>query len=165
MPEPLPLILDDADLTIDDVTLKCLLSHIEISPDVSTIEIKTMCGVIDYPGSVKWLLKATLYQSFDPAGTEEVLSAAVAGGVPVPFVVTPKGSQPISATNPSFSGEVVPQPYPPIIGDAGDASSIDIEWAIVGEPTKSIIPVAGLAAEGESAEAPAEEPTPEPAPA
>lgn len=142
MPEPRPIILDSTGLTISDTELACLLSHIEITPDVSTVEIKTMCGTIDYPGAVKWSLVATLYQSFDPDGTEEVLSAAVAGGVAVPFEVIANRTQPVSATNPSYSGDVVPQPYSPLNADAGDASTVELEWAIVGEPVKSITPEA-----------------------
>ena len=130
MAEALPVILDNAGLKINDVELACLLSHIEITPDVSTIEVKTMCGSVDYPGVVKWSLKATLYMSYDPQGTYEVLQAAVDGGVPVPFKVIPRRDKAQGDDNPCFSGDVVPQPFAPINGDAGDASSIDIEWSI-----------------------------------
>ena len=33
---------------------------------------------------------------------------------------------------------MIPQPYPPINGDAGEASEIELEWAMTGPPTKSI---------------------------
>jgi hypothetical protein len=148
MPEPVPLILDNADLLISTdgtptglTSLACLLNHIELSPDVSVTTLTTMCGEKDYPGAVKWSLVATLYQSFDPDATEEVLSAAVALGVATPFEILPRRDDPVSATNPSFSGEVIPQPYPPVNGDAGDVSTIEIEWALTGPPTKSITPV------------------------
>ena len=152
MPEPAPVILYNPDLTIDGVSLKCLMSHIELVPDVTTIEVKTSCGIKEYPGSVKWTLKASLYHSFDPEGTNEVLTAAVEGQVPVPFSVTPSSSNPVSATNPSYTGELIPQPFTPLSGDVGDASSLDLEWSIVGwtlTPTMSIVPVA-LAAEAEA---------------
>jgi len=139
-PEFMPLILTNAGLKINDQELACLANHIEISPDVSITTLDTFCGSRDYPGNVKWSLVATLYQSFDANATEEVLSAAVAGGVPVPFSVIGYRDQPVSETNPEWSGEVIPQPYSPINGDAGDASTVDLEWSIVGEPTKSIAP-------------------------
>jgi len=145
MPEPTPVILYNPELTIDDVSLKCLMSHVELTPDVTTVEVKTSCGIKEYPGSVKWTLKASLYHSFDPAGTNEVLTAAVEGGVPVPFTVVPSSSNPISATNPEFVGELIPQPFTPLAGDVGDASSFDLEWSIVGwvlVPTTNIVPVA-----------------------
>jgi hypothetical protein len=137
---PKPLILDDADLLIDGQSLCCVLNHLELNPDVSVVTITTMCGETDYPGTVKWSLVATLIQSFDTAATEEVLSGAVDGGVPVPFEIIPRKSDPVSATNPSWTGEVVPQPYSPISGDAGAESSIDLEWSLVGPPVKAIIP-------------------------
>jgi len=135
---PRPLILDNADLQIDGQTLACVLNHLELNPDVAQITLTTMCGEVDYPGTVKWTLVATLYQSFDPAATEEILSAAVDGGVPVQFAITPRRDDPISATNPAWYGDVIPQPYSPINGDAGAESTIDLEWSLVGVPTKTI---------------------------
>jgi hypothetical protein len=149
MAEPLPYIMTDTSLKISTdgteaglTELACVANHIEISPDVSVTTLDTMCGTKDYPGTVKWALIATLYQSFDPDATEEVLSAAVALGVPTPFEILPYKSQPISDTNPLFSGMVIPQPYSPVNGDAGDASSVEIEWSMDGAPTKTIVPVA-----------------------
>jgi hypothetical protein len=139
----MPLILDNAGIAISSdgteqglTELACLANHIEISPDVSTTTIDTMCGSRDYPGTVKWSLVATLYQSFDPDATEDVLSGALATGTSVPFEVVPRRSRPIGPTNPRFTGNVIPQPYSPINGDAGDASTVELEWSIVGEPTK-----------------------------
>ena len=147
MAEPLPLILTDASLKISNdgteaglTELACVANHIEITPDVTVTTLDTMCGSKDYPGTVKWSLIATLYQSFDPDATEDVLSAAVALGVPTPFEVIPYKSQAVSATNPSFSGMVIPQPYSPINGDAGDASTVELEWSMDGAPVKSIVP-------------------------
>jgi hypothetical protein len=148
LPEPQPLILTNAGLKIDGNELACNLNHIELTPDVSTTTLDTMCGSKDYPGVVKWALIATLYQSFDPDATEEVLSAAVEGGVPVPFSVIGYRDQPVSATNPEWSGMVIPQPYSPINGDAGDASEVDLEWSCDGEPVKSIVPGATRSGSG-----------------
>ena len=64
-------------------------------------------------------------------GTEEVLSAAVDGGVPVPFrsgLPRPAGLGHESGV----VGNVIPQPYSPINGDAGDASTVELEWSWTG---------------------------------
>jgi len=53
MAEPEPIILYSPSLTINAVELKCLMSHIELNPDVSTVEVKTACGTKEYPGTVK----------------------------------------------------------------------------------------------------------------
>jgi hypothetical protein len=155
---PKPLILDNADLLIDGQTLACVVNHLELTPDVSVITLTSMCGEIDYPGVVKWSLVATLYQSFDPAATEEVLSAAVEGGVPVQFAIQARRDDPISATNPAWYGEVIPQPYAPINGDAGAESTIDLEWSVVGAPSKTITTIPPLTVMAGTAEAPAETP-------
>jgi hypothetical protein len=142
--EASPFILYSPDLTIDGVSLRCLMSHIELSPDTTVLEVKTACGVTEYPGATKWVLKASLYHSFDPEGTNEVLSAAVAGGVPVAFTVIPDGTQPVSETNPEYFGELIPRPFTPLSGDAQDLSSVDLEWSIKGWtnlPTTNIVPV------------------------
>lgn len=160
--EPEPIILYSPELTINDVTLRCLMSHIELNPDVSTVEVKTGCGTKEYPGTVKWTLKASLYHSFDPDGTNEVLTAAVASRAAVPFTVKANNAD-ASPTNPEFYGELIPQPFTPLSGDVGDASSFDLEWSIKGWqdlPTTRTAPVTGLAAtssepEGELAGAPA----------
>jgi hypothetical protein len=137
----MPLILRDCDVFIDGESLKCVCEHLELNPDTQLTTVTTFCGETDYPGIVKWSLTATFVQSFDAGATEDILSAAVEGGVPVPFQIVPYGSQPISATNPAWSGEVIPQDYSPINGDAGEASTIDIEWSLVGPPVKTIVPV------------------------
>lgn len=142
---PLPLILDDASITIDGTTLDCVTNHLELSPDVSTVTVTTLCGETDYPGAVKWSLVLTLQQSFDAGATEDTLSAAVEGGVPVPFEIIPYKSKPVSATNPSYSGMVMPKPYAPINGDAMSESTIDLEWSLTAPPVKSITPTAPLA--------------------
>jgi hypothetical protein len=152
MADPQPVILYSPSLKINDVELKCLLSHIELNPDVSTVEVKTGCGTREYPGTVKWQLKASLYHCFDPEGTNTVLTEAVQGRAPVPFSVIPNGNQPVSATNPEFTGDLIPQPFTPLSGDIGDASSFDLEWSISGwldVPTTNITPA--LAAQSEPA--------------
>lgn len=149
MAELEPLILVDPELIIDGSSLKCVMSHIEMTPDTTTVEVKTSCGVREYPGTVKWTLKASLYHTFDPEGTNEVLTAAVAAGVPVPFSVIPSAGKPISATNPEYTGDLIPQPFTPLSGDVGDASSFDLEWSISGwtrTPVTNITPTGTLAA-------------------
>jgi hypothetical protein len=144
--EPMPLILTNASLKLGVAPgttlteLACLANHVEISPDVSITTVDTFCGSRDYPGQVKWSLIATLFQSFDPDATEEVLSEIIASGENAFFEVVGYRDQPVSATNPAWSGEVIPQPYSPINGDAGDTSTVDLEWSIVGAPTKSTAP-------------------------
>jgi hypothetical protein len=143
-PEPMPLILTDASIKINGQELACLANHVELSPDTTVTTLDTMCGSRDYPGTVKWSLVATLYQSFETGATEDVLSDAVAqykaDGSPATYEVAGYKSRPIGADNPAWTGEVIPKDYAPINGDAGDASTIDLEWSCTAEPTKSVVP-------------------------
>ena len=141
---PTPLILDDAGILIGDGAatevfgeLACVANHVELAPDTSVTTLDTMCGSVDYPGATKWALVLTLYQSFDPDATEDVLSAAVAADGPVSFKIIPRKTQPISETNPIWTGKVMPQPYPPVNGDAGEASTIELEWGVTEGPDKA----------------------------
>ena len=150
MAVPKPLILTDASLKLGITPtaayaalkeLACNVSHLELTPDVSVTTIDTMCGSKDYPGTVKWSLIATLIQSFDTDATEDVLSdclaaSVAAGGAAMPFAVMGYKSIAIGPTNPVWTGKVIPQPYSPISGDAGDASEVEIEWSLDAAPTK-----------------------------
>jgi hypothetical protein len=155
---PTHVILDNASFRIGATAtmaalkeLACYTNHIELSPDVSVTTLDTMCGSIDYPGAVKWSLIATLYQSWDVGGTEEVLAPLVTAGVPCWFVIAADRVAPISATNPGWQGEVVPQPYSPLNGDAGDGSEVSLEWSLTAAPTKITTPPVATAAEATTA--------------
>ncbi|HSS11147.1 MAG TPA: hypothetical protein VLL25_14770 [Acidimicrobiales bacterium] len=132
------LMLDDAEIELDGTDLKCFTNHLEISPDVTTQEATTMCGVVEYPGAVKWYLRLTLYQSFDENATFQCLKGALdkfrATGAAAPYKVRAK-SQPVSAGNPSFEGLVVPKPFDYLSGDAGALSEVTVEWTMTAEPT------------------------------
>ena len=137
--------------------LACVANHIELTPDTSVTTLDTMCGSKDYPGVMKWSLIATLYQSFDPDATEEVLSRRRRARRAGPVRDRRRTSrQPVSATNPKWTGIVIPQPYAPINGDAGDASTIELEWALTAGRSSRSPPVA-MDARGAAAEAPAGE--------
>jgi hypothetical protein len=150
---PTHVILDNASLklgataTVADLDeLACYTNHLELSPDVSVTTLDTMCGSVDYPGTTKWSLIATLYQSFDVGGTEEILSALVTAGVPCYFLIAADRVAPISATNPGWQGQVNPTAYAPLNGDAGDASEIELEWSLIAPPTKITTPPVAAAA-------------------
>jgi hypothetical protein len=139
---PAPLILTDASLTINGTELSCVMTHIELTPTTKITTLDTMCGTREYPGSVSWVLNATLVQSFDTGATEDTLSGAVtayqADGTLAPYVVTGYKSRPPGPDNPTWSGNLIPQDYPPINGDAGNASEIQIAWSCDAPPIKAV---------------------------
>ena len=153
---PTHVILNNASLMLGPTAtlaalkeLACYTNHIELSPDTSTTTVDTMCGSIDYPGATTWTLVVTLYQSWDtPNGPEAVLEPLVdAAPTPCAFVISADRNNPISATNPGWSGTVMPAPYSPLNGDAGDPSEISLEWSLTAPPVKLTTPPAATQAD------------------
>jgi hypothetical protein len=131
MPEPEPVILDNASLMIAGTELACLLNEVSLEPEVDEQEVTTMCGKKVYPGAVQWTLNATLYQSFDVDGTWDVLSAAVKAGTNATFSLRAYRDQAVSATNPEWFGEVIPRPFTVLQGTAGEPSEVELEWGAI----------------------------------
>jgi len=114
-PTATPVMMTDTYVEVGGANLKCLAEEVSLEPENKPIEVTTFCGIQDYPGPVKWHFKAKFVQAFDPGATDATLSAALASyassGAPVPFKVRPFASRVVSATNPQFSGLMIPQPY------------------------------------------------------
>jgi hypothetical protein len=143
-PDATPVMMTDAYVEIGAANLSCLGMEVSIEPENKPIELTTFCGVKDYPGPVKWHFKAKLAQSFDTGATHETLKAALsayaADGTPVAFRVRAYKSRAVSATNPSFEGTMIPQPYTVFGGAAGAASEVDIDWIMDEAPTEVTTP-------------------------
>ena len=138
------VMMTDAYVQIGDANLSCVGMEVALEPENKPIEQTTFCGVRDYPGPVKWHFKAKLAQSWSPGATHQTLRAALteyaADGTPVTFRVRSHKSRPISATNPSFEGAMIPQPYTIFGGAAGAGSEVDIDWIMDGEPAEVTTP-------------------------
>lgn len=138
-PVATPLILNDAYFEIGGVNLRCLVQHLEVSPEVKLVTVTSFCAETDYPGVVKWHLRVTFYQSFDVGATFATLNTALAAytasGTPVNFKARPYSSKVAAANNPIISGFAIPQPFELIGGDAGAASQVQIDWNLTAPPT------------------------------
>jgi hypothetical protein len=151
-PPATPLILNDAYFEMSGVNLRCLVQHLEVSPEVKQVTVTSFCAETDYPGAIKWHLRVTFYQSFDVGATYDTLEAAynnyVLTGAPVPFKARPYSSRVASANNPIISGLAIPQPFDIMSGDAGAASQIQIDWNLEAPPSvdKGALPAAGATA-------------------
>jgi hypothetical protein len=133
-----PVVMTDAYVELNGVNVKCLTNSVQLTAENSPIEVTSFCGVQEYPGPVKYHLILKLYQSFDQGGTDEVLQAALAAGVPMPFKIRPmQGRSDAAPDNPEFSGFVIPQPYDVFGGDAGTASEVDIDWILTAPASRN----------------------------
>jgi len=129
-----PFVFDnDAVVEVNGVELNCIINKLTLKPDTATVTSTTLCGATDYPGATKWTFGGTLYQSFEANGAYDVLSAAVIGGVPVPFKVGFSRSAPATA-NPQFSGMAVPRPFTIVDSDAGALVEVEFEWGCTEPP-------------------------------
>lgn len=139
----LPVILNNAYFELTGVNLRCLVNHLEVIPENKPETVTTFCGEVDYPGVTKWGLKVTFQQSFDAGAVYDTLAAARAAfeadGTLADFKARPYASRPVGPGNPEISGSAVPQPFPLIVGDAGKASEVAIEWTCLDEPTVSTV--------------------------
>jgi hypothetical protein len=155
-PATSPLILNDCYFEIGGVNLRCLVKHLEAAfPENKAVTVTTFCGEVDYPGVTKWHLRVTFYQDFSAGSVYATLAAALsaynASQTPVNFKARPHSSAVASATNPIISGMVIPQPFPQLIGDAGAASELQIDWNLTAPPT---VDNGAVAATGATAGAP-----------
>jgi hypothetical protein len=135
-----PLILNDAYFEMSGVNLRCLVKHLEAAfPENKVVTVTSMCGETDYPGVTKWHLRVTFYQDFSPNSVFATLQAAITAyqtnGTPVAWKARPYSSRVASTTNPIISGLAIPQPIPQLLGDAGAASEVQIDWNLTAPPT------------------------------
>jgi hypothetical protein len=134
-----PLILNEAYFELTGANLRCLVRHLEIAQETSQVSIPSLCGEVDYPGVTKWHLRVTFSQSFDSGATYQTLAAALAAyrasGQPAAFKARPYVSRPVSVTNPEITGFAIPQEFNLLLGDAGAASDVEIDWSCREKPT------------------------------
>jgi hypothetical protein len=151
-----PLILNNAYFELGGVNLRCTVKHLEACfPENKVVTVTTFCNETDYPGVTKWHLRCTFHQDFTAGSVFQTLNTAVsnyqANQTPVNFKARPYFSQVASATNPTISGMVIPQPFMQMGGDAGTASEVVIDWNLTGPPT---VDFGAVAATGATAGAP-----------
>jgi hypothetical protein len=139
-PVATPVIMTDAYVQIGTANLSCLGMEVHIEPENKPVELVTFCGVKDYPGPSKWHFKAKLAQAFDTGATDATLSAALTAyqtaGTLCAVKARPYKSRVVGPQNPSFEGNVIPQPYELFGGTAGAASEVDIDWIFDAPPSR-----------------------------
>jgi hypothetical protein len=134
-----PLILNDAYFELVGTNLRCLVRHLEVVPENKPVTVVSFCAETDYPGTTKWHLRVNFHQSFENGATYDTLQAAYeayqASGTPAAFKARGYSSRPPSAANPTIAGFAIPQPFELLIGDAGAASEVAIDWNLTQPPS------------------------------
>lgn len=147
-----PLVLNDGYFELTGQNLRCFVKHLEVAPEVKQVTQTTMCSEVDVTGAVKWHLRITFGASFDTGAVYDTLEAALeaynASSQPAAFKARPFAGRPPSSTNPVISGYAMPQPFELLIGDAGAASDVKIDWNLSAPPTvdRGVVAAAGATA-------------------
>jgi hypothetical protein len=135
-----PLILNNCYFELGGVNLRCTVKHLEACfAENKLVTVTTFCNETDYPGITKWHLRVTFFMDFTTGSVYQTLNSAVVNyqtsQTPVNFKARPYFNQVTSATNPQISGLCIPQPFSMLIGDAGAASELAIDWNLTAPPT------------------------------
>ena len=129
-----PFTLTKAYVELDGVNLTCLTNHLVMKPDVTKETAKSICGSVDYVGTVKWIFGLTLYQSFeDETAAYQVLQGAVDKGGAVTYTVRPTKAA-ASLSNPEWTGDVNPEPFTIFDSEAGALVTVQFEWTMTEPP-------------------------------
>jgi hypothetical protein len=146
------IVLNNAYFELGGVNLRCFVNHFELSPENKLVTATTMCAETDYPGSTKWHLKMTFYQSFPAvySALSNALNNFTASNTPAPFKMRAY-NRPAATDNMEFNGLAIPQPFPLLVGDAGALSEVQIDWSLSAPPTAN---TGSVAATGATAGAP-----------
>jgi hypothetical protein len=151
-----PLIMNNCYFELGGVNLRCTVKHLEAGfPENKLVTVTSFCNETDYPGVTKYHLRVTFNQDFSAGSVFATLNAALqayqASQTPVNFKARPYYNSAASATNPTISGMVIPQPFPLMMGDAGAASECAVDWNLTGPPS---IDYGAVAAAGATSGAP-----------
>lgn len=119
------------------------LNSVDMSTHVAAVEL-TLDGV-ELPttnfGSGGWeaairglksaSLKIMYNDDFASTTVDDRLWAIWNAGTPVTFAIRPTSAA-VGATNPSYSGSVVPTTFTAVAGNVGDLATKDLTWPVTG---------------------------------
>jgi hypothetical protein len=112
-----------------------------ISVDFDAAELPTTAFGQDWMESITGLksgnLTAAFNQDFASSSVDATLWAAFSAGVAVPVIAKPTSGA-VSATNPSFTFNVLVTAYSPIGAGVGDLASTSPSFKITGAATRNV---------------------------
>lgn len=142
-----PFILDHPAVilgpTVSGVEISCAGTHLAATPDQSDNTIETFCGSFTTYKPPKWTVVFTVAQSYGTTGSWTLIHPLC--GTVVPFVIKPDQAT-ASVDNPVMSGTAVVKHLGFIDAAPGEASEIDLELAVQGDPVFGIVDPAGTSA-------------------
>jgi hypothetical protein len=130
------------------VEFECGATNLDITVDQDENTVPTFCGAYTSYKAPKWTITITLAQSYGANGTWTLLHPLC--GTIQPFVIQPDVAAP-SVSNPVMSGTAVVKQLPFMSVAPGEASEVDLELAVQGDPVFGIVAPTAATAETEAA--------------
>lgn len=134
------------------VEFECAGTNLTVAVDQDENTVETFCGSYTSYKAPKWTVTVTIAQSYGTSGSWTLIHPLC--GTVQPFVIKPDTGT-ASVSNPAMSGTAIVKQLPFIDAAPGEASEIDLELAVQGQPTFGIVDPTMAAVESEPAAEPA----------
>lgn len=122
----------DPSVTIGGTDYICFFNSISLVPEQTMADIETFCDPNgERPSKVSWMFSGEVKQSFDTAGSWNVLRAL--SGTKVAFVVKPTDTT-VAVTNPSATFNAWIPAIPFLDSANGEATTFTLECKVSGQP-------------------------------
>lgn len=118
----------DAHVTVNGVDLSPYVRKVTLSPKADDLDATAMGGGgyrARIGGLKDWSVSLEFNQGFDVGEVDATLWPLF--GTVVPLTVRPT-SDPVSPTNPEYSGNVLIAEYPPFDQSTGDLATVSVSW-------------------------------------
>lgn len=129
-------VLTDADVTVNSVNLSDWVTSVTLSIEVDDQEDTAMGDTYRsrVGGLKEWTMDIDFNADFGASAVDQTVWPLL--GTSVAVTVKPTSGT-TSATNPSYSGNVLVTEYSPIDGDVGDLATTSVSWPGNGSLTRS----------------------------
>lgn len=135
---------------VAEVELQCTGRGLEVTVDQDETELTTFCGTYTTYGKERWTVTLQAYTSFGTQGLWTLCRPLV--GHEITFELLPQGDAAVSVDNPLMTGRAMVKAFPFLTGEQGDASEVDVEFSVQGEPEfLDTAPAARAASKGDKA--------------
>lgn len=125
------LVLNSVDLSDHVVSLT-----LDVSADLQEDHAMGDSTKTRLVGLKDWSVSIDFRQDFAASEVDATLWGIMNGAVAVPIVIKPTSAA-VSATNPSYSGNVVLESYPPLGGSVGDIAGTSVSLQAAGDLTRA----------------------------
>lgn len=134
------VVLKNASVTVNSVDLSDHVKSVEVKVSAESLENTAMGATYKgRQGGLKdWSVDVEFYQDYASSKLDATLSPLV-GAAAFAIIVKPDSGT-VSATNPSWSGNVILSDYSPVTGGVGELSTVKVTFEGAGTMTRSTTP-------------------------